>query len=201
MLTIPISAHNATYNLYNIILTYKLTELSWKVTCNIRCWPGAVWATWAWARWTRLRRTWWRQPGWSQATERCRSVFSLHPHLHHSSSFTATGAAGAGQEEEEEWRQGYGQQAGQNVLLNRRTSSSVPKIFDIHWTPACVRCSFYLPHLTCLFAFKLMFRIYLDDWRPFASDRNPPWSIIFNIVSRVESIEVSQDGEVVLKSQ
>ena len=26
-----------------------------------------------------------------------------------------------------------------------------------------VRCSFYLPHLTCLFAFKLMFRIYLDD--------------------------------------
>ena len=56
----------------------------------------------------------------------------LHSHLHRSSFFTATGAAGAGQEEEEEWRQGYGQQAGQNVQLIRRTSSSVPKIFDVH---------------------------------------------------------------------
>ena len=51
----------------------------------------------------------------------------LHPHLHHSSSFTATGAAGAGQEEEEERRQGYGQQAGQNVQLIRSGLSFVPK--------------------------------------------------------------------------
>ena len=118
------------WNFPHFFLTGSVTEL----TCNIRCWPGAVWATWAWARRTRLRRTWWRQPGWSQATERCRCVAS---HLHYySSSFTATGAAGAGQEEEEEWRQGYGQQAGQNVQLIRSLLSFVPKIFDIYWTHA-----------------------------------------------------------------
>ena len=57
-------------------------------------------------------------------------VFS--PHLQYSSFFTGTGAAGAGQEEEEEWGQGDGQQAGQNVQLNRSGLSFVPKIFNIY---------------------------------------------------------------------
>ena len=69
------------------------------------------------------------EPG-NRAVQVCRQLVASH--LHYSSFITATGAAGAGQEEEEEWRQGYGQQAGQNVQLIRSLLSFVPKLFNIY---------------------------------------------------------------------